>query len=906
VIGQQIGPYEIIAALGEGGMGAVYRARDTKLNRDVALKVLLPDVANDPERLARFQREAQVLASINHPHIGAIHGLEESGDTTALVLELVDGPTLAEVLARPDGRALQPSTVRDVVRPNVGDGLQAVPHHGLPLEDALSIAKQIAEALEAAHEKGIIHRDLKPANIKVRDDGTVKVLDFGLAKALDSDRQSASGLSISPTITSPAMTQAGVILGTAAYMAPEQARGRAIDRRADIWAFGCVLYEMLTGRRAFDGEDTADVLSRVLQREPDWDVLPGTTPAHVRTLLQRCFEKDPRKRLPHIAIVGFELDRPASDVSPSATAAPRSRALVIAGAILAVAVAAAGAGFVAASYRQAAPAAQVIRSLVAVPDTTPAPLAQSSIAVSPDGRRLAFAYPDANGRSMLWVRGLDSLDAQPLAGTEDAQMPFWSPDGRYLAFRAGPDSQLKRVDVTSGGVITLVDGGGAPGDWSPDGTILFPYKGGIYRVPAEGGKPVAVPGKTQYYPSFLPDGRHYLHTNGRKVYLGSLDSADHPVLIEGAGNAIYADRHIFFTRETTLYAQPFDPQRLSLSGSPVVVAERIRVNTGNGAGTFSVSPGGVLAYVTNRTTTSRLTWFDRAGREVGTVGEPGVFWNVHLSRDGRWAAGSLGPSEDARAVWLYDVSRGIRTRVTRDDADDTDPAVSPDGSLVVFSSRRGPLKSLDVKALAGSAAAERLTEDGQNKYPQDWSPDGRHLVYTRFSGATTLFDLWTIDMKGDRTPRPLVQTSAYEIQAALSPDGKWVAYTSNESGRFEVHLTAFPAGGPGRQVTSSGGTSPHWSPDGRELFFLSRSTLMRATVTASPSGLDVGVPAPLFDLTSRLGDLGGQLPWPSNLFSVAPDGQRFLFAVPQRLMPEVITIVVNWQAALRDRASATR
>jgi Tol biopolymer transport system component len=589
--------------------------------------------------------------------------------------------------------------------------------------------------------------------------------------------------------------------------------------------------------------------------------------------------------LPHIAIVGFELDRPATEALPPANAG-------------------------AAASREAAPAAQVIRSLIAVPDTTPAPLTQSSIAVSPDGRRLAFAYPDANGQSMLWIRTLGSLDAQPLAGTEGAQMPFWSPDGRYLAFRATGsrgDSQLKRVDVAGGSVITLVDGGGAPGDWSPDGTILFPYKGAIHRVPADGGKPIAVPGKTQYSPSFLPDGKHYLHTNGRKVYLGSLDSAAHPVLIEDAGNALYADRHIFFVRETTLYAQPFDPERLSLSGSPVVVAERIRVNTGNGAGTFSVSAGGVLAYVTNRTTTSRLTWFDRGGREVGTVGEPGVFWNVHLSRDGRWAVGCLGPSEDARTVWLYDVNRGIRSRVTRDDADDTDPALSPDGSLVAFSSRRGPLKGLDVKAVAGSAAAERLTEDGYNKYPQDWSPDGKYLVYSRFAGAgTTFFDLMTIDLKGDQTPRPLVQTSASELQAAISPDGKWVAYTSNESGRIEVHVTGFPAGGPGRQVTSSGGTNPHWSPDGRELFFLNRSTLMRAAVTASTSGLDVGVPSPLFDLTSRLGDLSGQLPAPSNMFSVAPDGQRFLFAVPQRLIPDVITIVVNWQVALRDRGGVAR
>jgi dipeptidyl aminopeptidase/acylaminoacyl peptidase len=387
------------------------------------------------------------------------------------------------------------------------------------------------------------------------------------------------------------------------------------------------------------------------------------------------------------------------------------------------------------------------------------------------------------------------------------------------------------------------------------------------------------------------------------VYLGSLESADHPVLIEDAGNARYANGYIFFLRETTLFAQRFDPGRRTLSGSPMIVAERIRINTGSGAGTFSVSPAGVLAYVTNRSTVSRLTWFDRGGREVGTLGEPGAFWNLHLSRDGGWVTASLGPSEDARDIWLFDTHRGIRTRVTRDDADEADPAVSPDGRAIAFSTRSGNAKRVDVKAVTGTAPAVRVIEDNRNKNPQDWSPDGQHVLYAHFSGGASSFDLWTVPASGG-APTALVQTNALELRAAFSPDGKWVAYETNESGRFEVAITPFPTGGPGRPVTSSGGANPHWGPDGRELFFLNGSMLMRAAVTTTSSGLEVGSAEPLFDMTQRIGELPPLNT--SNVYSVSPDGQRFLFAIPQRQAPETISLVVNWPAALREQGATTK
>ena len=882
----RIGAYEILAKLGEGGMGAVYRARDTKLNREVALKVLLPAVANDSDRLARFSREAQVLASLNHPHIAAIYGLEDAGATKALVMELVEGEDLSARIARGP----------------------------IPLDDALPIARQIAEALEAAHEQAIVHRDLKPANIKVRDDGTVKVLDFGLAKAIEPVAPGRGEAMQAATITSPAMTQAGAILGTAAYMAPEQAKGRPVDKRADIWAFGAVLYEMLTGRRAFEGEDIADVLSRVLQREPDVSALPSTTPPAVRALIARCLIKDPRQRLRDIGDARLVLDGAFDTPAAAATGegpAPRKGGgrgrLALAAAGLASAVAL---GFMAATWRTPSAAEpQVIRSYVALPETSQARIPGESIALSPDGRRLAFVYPDASGRDVVWVRTLGSADAQPLAGTEGAIEPFWSPDSRYLAFTAG--GKLKRVDTTGGSVVTLADKAGGPGDWGRDGVLLFHNVNvEVKRVSADGGDASVVPGRTRFLPSFLPDGRHYLYNSDRKAYVGALDSADGALLLEGVGNAKYADGHVFFMRDTTLYAQPFDAERLSLTGVAAAVAERVRTNPINGAGVFSVSAGGVLAYVANSATMSRLTWFDRSGRETGTLGDPATFSALHLSRNGLWVAASLSrPSDARRDVWVADVRQGVLTQVTSGDADHTDPVLSPDGSRVVFGVRRGDTSTLEARRLA-DPAVEPVLDGNAVMSPQDWSADARQLLFVRPADGT----LSTLPL-GERTPVPLPVrfTERRQGRAAFSPDGRWLVYESllysmSGDAQRDVFITPFPAGGVARPVTTAGGMNPHWGPDGREIFYLKESTLMRAAVSASGAALEIGTATPLFDIGARLGGLtSGRDPFStSNLYSVSPDGQRFLFAVPLRVAPETISLVVNWRAALRDTSAVGR
>ena len=601
--GTKLGPYEILSALGAGGMGEVYRARDTKLNRDVAIKVLPDLFANDPDRLARFKREAQVLASLNHPHIAAIYGLEDADGMRALVLELVEGPTLADRIAQGP----------------------------IPLDEALPIARQIADALEAAHEQGIIHRDLKPANVKVTPEGKVKVLDFGLAKALGTGTAEAApyagdGANVgrpfrgadaanSPTLTTPAATLAGVILGTAAYMSPEQARGKPVDRRADIWAFGCVLFEMLAGRQAFDtGETVSDAIAAILTREPDVTALPASTPAHIRTLLRRCLQKDPQKRLPHIGIARLEIDEGPADTTAllQPAVAPRKGLLSSAGlawSVAAVLLLAATALAATMYVRRAPDDSHVYRTTILLPAHLMGSPA-TRLALSPDGRRLAFVAPDPTGRPMLWVRPLDGLTAQPLPGTESGQAPFWSPNGRFIAFFAG--GKLKKIDASGGPALTLCDATSAtPGTWNRDDVILFtPTPGSpISRVAAAGGTPSPVTlidtkaGEGRHaFPYFLPDGRHFLYLalNGGNaplgVYAGLLDSTDRKRLLDGGANAMYAQGFLVFLREATLMAQAFDAARLELTGDPAPLAESVQIGNPTRTGTFAVSEAGVLVY----------------------------------------------------------------------------------------------------------------------------------------------------------------------------------------------------------------------------------------------------------------------------------------------------------------------
>jgi eukaryotic-like serine/threonine-protein kinase len=879
---EQIGAYRVIAQLGEGGMGEVYRARDTKLKRDVAIKVLPVSVAGDSERLARFQLEAEVLAALNHPNIAHIHGLEEAGGTLALVMELVEGEDLAQRLARGP----------------------------IPIDEALPIARQIAEGLEAAHEAGIIHRDLKPANIKVRPDGTVKVLDFGLAKAMEPAAASSSGQAIAmqaATITTPAhlrqgyggqaMTQAGMILGTAAYMSPEQAAGKPVDKRSDLWAFGCVLLEMLTGQRVFDGETVSHVIAAVLTKDPDWTTLPANTPAPVTRLLRRCLQKDRRRRLADAADALLEIDEamttPAADIATERVATPRSSARV-AWATAAVTTLAAVALAVV-HVRDAPPglAAEMRLELTTPPSTSP-----ESVAISPDGRVMVYAA-DADGGSRLWVRGLDGAAASVLAGTDGARLPFWSPDGRSIGFFA--QGRLKRVDITGGEAETLgVSSNPSTGTWNQDDLILFDpiMTGPIQSVSARGGAPAPVTqlaglARGHRSPRFLPDGRHFLFLvlgppQVRGIYLGALGSTETWRLIDADGPVEVVAGHLLFVRGQTVFGQPFDLQQRALTGTPTPVVE------GTGLMSFSASATGTIVHRAQIEERRQLLWFNRAGAQLGRFGDDAVhIWDGHsLSPDGRRVAFA---SEENRNhdVWLLDATGG-KIRVTSSPSIDNRPVWSPDGLRLAFESYAdGPRGDLYQAILDGPDRHELLVSTPYPKFPADWSWDGRFLIYDEYHPQTGL-DLWALPLTGERKPFPLAATDADEFGGQLSPDGAWLAYSSDESGRHEVYVQAFP--GPGRKLalSSGGATQPRWSGDGRELFYLTADGRLTAVqVRAAPDGrsIEPGARTPLFAArTGRFGLFSG------HQYSVSRDGLRFLIG---RETDESTTlpigVIVNWR-----------
>jgi Tol biopolymer transport system component len=915
--GTRVGHYEVAASIGAGGMGEVYRARDTKLNRDVALKVLPDAFARDPERLARFRREAQLLASLNHPNIAAIHGLEESGsaagEIAALVLELIDGPTLADRIAA----------------------------GALPLEEALTIAKQLADALEAAHELGIVHRDLKPSNVKVRTDGAVKVLDFGLAKALDVDRAgvppSHAGLSQSPTITSPAMmTGAGVILGTAAYMAPEQAKGRAVDRRADVWAFGCVLYEMLTGRRAFEGEDVSETLAFVLTKEPAWEALPPAVPVSVRRLLRRCLEKNPARRLRDIADARLDIDEaiasPAVDASTAAAGAVAVAASpvgwrgftlrhAVAGMVLAL-VAAAASLAASAYLRPAGPAPREVRFEIPVQGGGNV----GFIGLSPDGRLVAYnAAARSGGPPILWVRPLDSLEARALPGTEGASVPDWSPDGRYIVFD-GSDQRLKKIDVTGGPpqTLTALPSGVYQGAaWSPAGVIVYSSGGRLYRVPDAGGdstlvsEPDVTLGETAHWgTAFLPDGRRFLHVawsaepDNRAIYVGSLDSPERTRLMPAESKAQYADGFLVFVRERTLLARPFDPERLQFTGEAVPIAERI-FYAGNGLAAFETSGRGELIYRvgegTAEFTTRELVWVDRNGVKSERVGEALNSPRVELSRDGRRVA--LSEVGDGNVdVWILDLEREVRTRVTTQPGPDTSPVWSPDGADVVFGSgEAGAVPSIARMISSGASVARTLLTGRQGMLlrPQAWSADGRSLILERGVFAARLQrDLVVLDPVAGGEPAPYLTTPFDEGSPAPSPDGRFVAYVSNEPGVPEVFVQPFPDPSGGKwQISTGGGQYPRWRPDGRELFYLDRERRLVAVEMRTDGPLQIGTSVPLFTAPVPFPQ-GGSANTP---YDVSPDGLRFLFSAllenpgdgQEATSANPITVVLNWPARLR-------
>ena len=873
--GTRLGSYEIIAAIGAGGMGEVYRARDTRLGRDVAIKVLPESVAGDPEHLARFQREAQVLASLNHPNIAHIHGLEESNNVRALVMELVEGLTLAE---RIEGLK--------------GDG------GGLPLDEALAIAKQIADALEAAHEQGIVHRDLKPANIKVRPDGTVKVLDFGLAKALEPSTASGVNLTASPTITTPAMTRMGMILGTAAYMSPEQARGRTVDKRTDIWAFGAVLFEMLTGSRPFDGEDIAEVLGAVIHKDVNWTRLPATTPTSLRTVLERCLEKDPKQRVRDIGDVRLMLAGAfgASSSAAVTSVGPATSSRTVVGVAAAVALVAAVIGAGGAWVARAPATPETIAFSIDTPNTG----LPESFALSPDGRQLAFVAIDRDGRQKLWIRSLAATVARVIPGTEQAVAPFWSPDSRKVAFFG--QGALKSVDVAGGtpqsiaSTSTTIAKGGT---WSDRDVILFARAGtGILRVAATGGEPTRVTTEgaleSHGWPEFLPDGRHFIYLDfvagASELRWRDLDSNVEHVIRKIPSRALYSPTgHLLFRLNGPIVAQAFDPSSGKVSGDAVQVAGDTS-DSGQGRVAFALSPAGVLAHRGGQAggAIAQLSWLDRSGKVLNTVGPPGDYRNPVVDPASEHVAANINRTGE-EDVWVFDVKRGTTSRLTFDAATDSDPAFSPDGRSVAFYSNRNP-PGIYRKASSG-AGADELIAQGLQSWPRDWSLDGRFLIYQRVA------DLWVLPMDGQRTPWPYLATPARETDGHFSPDERWVAYTSDETGREEVFVQDFPAKGAKFQVSTTGGSEARWRRDGGELFYVGADgRLMSVNVQTNPD-FKLDVPTPVFQTRLMNLPLGAQ-----RRYGVSADGQRFMMNIPmggETLPP--ITVIVNWPSALRGK-----
>jgi eukaryotic-like serine/threonine-protein kinase len=896
--GSRLGPYEILAAIGAGGMGEVYRARDAKLGRDVALKVLPEAFARDAERMARFQREAKVLASLNHPNIATIHGLEDSGATHALVMELVEGPTLA-------------------------DRIKSGP---IPIDEALRIAKQITEALEYAHERGIVHRDLKPANVKVTSDDAVKVLDFGLAKALDADASSID-ISTSPTISRLATMQ-GVLLGTAAYMSPEQAKGKAVDRRADIWAFGCVLYEMLTGKMAFTGETVTDTLAAVIRAEPGWSQLPAGMPVRVRVLLQRCLQKDPKQRLQAIGDARISLDEvlagaPDQAIGGAAQIAPIWRRVLPWGVAGVLAAALAALAFV--HFREKPIVAEAVRLELPVPEKAIMP-ASGAFGLSPDGRQFAFFAAGPDGVQRLWIRSLDALEARPLPGSESSVLApfFWSPDSRYIAFDAG--GKLKTIDISGGPAQTLCDVAqyAVGGSWNRDGVIIFGQSpGGIMRISASGGPASPLTsldssrGEIQHVlPSFLPDGRHfiYLRTSGKPensgVYVGSLDARPEEqgskLLLATAYGPAYVPSsnpgfgQLLFVRDGTLMAQSFDARRLELVGDPIPMAEQL--GTYRDFGFFSASVNGVLVYRTGGGGgDSQLTWFDRQGKVLGTAGEQGLYRAPALSPDGRRAAVSRrDPQNGKLALWLVDFSRGTSTRFTFGSSSATYPIWSPDSSRIIFASGSAGAYDLYQKPANGATDEELLLKSSENKYPADVSRDGRFLLYVSLDPKTK-DDLWMLPLGGDKKPFPFLQTEFNEADGHFSPDGHWVDYRSDESGRNEIYVRRFSPDstaaasdtGAKWQVSYGGGTDPRWSADGKELYYMTPDwKLMAVEVTTNPV-FQAGAAKLLFQAPQQ-----PSVSVTEGDYTV--DGKRFLFLAPVGQTAQApFTVVLNWQAGLK-------
>ena len=889
--GKHLGSYEILSSIGAGGMGEVYQAHDTKLGRDVAIKVLPEAFAHDPERLSRFQREAKMLAALNHPNIATIYGLEQANGTSYLVMELVSGETLADRVKR---------------------------EGAVPIEEALAIAKQIAEALEAAHEKGIIHRDLKPANVKVTPEGTVKVLDFGLAKAFEGNAANDDP-SNSPTL-SMAATMHGVILGTAAYMSPEQAKGKAVDKRTDIWAFGCVLYELLSGKQAFHGEDVTDILAAVVRAEPDWQILPASTPIQVRNLLRRCLQKDKSVRMRDAGDARIEIQEAltAPTTAEMTTAVKSIRALswraLIPG-LGALLLGAAVAGLVVWNLKPAPSLSPrpVTRTVINLPpDEELAGLNYgSAVALSPDGMHLAYIAAQ-DGTQRLYLRAMDSLESKAVPGTEGALTPFFSPDSQWVGFFAG--GKLEKVSVGGGAAVTL---GGASAtvteaSWGSQGMIAFaPERDGpIQQVSDAGGAAQPLTrlekdDRTQRWPEFLPGGKAVFFDSVSPSGIGqaavqSIGTGQRRNLIQGGRQPRYAlSGHLIYAQGENLMAMPFDLQRLTFTGVPVSVVEGVlRSRYGDGAYQYSFSSTGSLVYVPGspRANQSRLVWVDRKGSEQPLAAPVHNYQFPRISPDGRRVAVTI--SEQERQIWLYDLSRDTLNRLTFEGDDNFDPAWTPDGKRIAFQLVKEGSSSLFWQLANGSGGLERLKTGEHALAPNSWSPDGQLLAYMELNPDTGN-DIWVLRL-GDRKAQPFLQTQFNETSPQFSPDGRWLVYYSNESGRNEIYVQSYPGPGGKWQISTEGGTEPVWNRNGRELFYRSGSKIMAVDISTQP-GFTAGKPRVLFE--------GPYLPTPVTFtnYDVSPDGQRFLMLKPNgqtQAAPTQIVVVQNWFEELKQKVPA--
>jgi len=887
--GSKLGPYEIVGPLGAGGMGEVYRARDTRLGRDVAIKILPAQFSADPVRKQRFEREAKTISSLNHPHICTLHDIGSQDGADYLVMECVEGETLAKRLEK----------------------------GALPLEQVLKYGMQVADALDKAHRAGIVHRDLKPGNIMLTPTGA-KLLDFGLAKPT-APPASVATLTAAVTQTSP-MTEQGAIVGTFQYMSPEQVEAKELDGRSDIFSLGAVLYEMLTSQRAFQGKSQMSVASAILEKEPPpiGTIKPMTPPA-LEGAVKRCLAKDPDDRWQTARDLELELKWVGESGAQSGVPAPsaartRTRERLAWLVALIGVLAAAVLGVL--HWNRPPENVRVVRSYFkAMPNSSFLFKGQQSagFALSPDGLRLAYVGQTADGKALLWVRPIDSLQAQPLAGTEEAGYPFWSPDSRYIGFFAG--GKLKKIDALGGPPLILCD---APnprgGAWNQSDVILFTpnINSPLFRVPASGGTATPVtspdPSKgevTNRWPQFLPDGKHFLYLAGsffglkenpsNSLVIGSLDSKESKFLMHVYTGAMYASGHILFLRRDTLMAQSFDTKRLELTGEAFAIADPVLEDELTLRSIFTASQSGLLAYMEGTGGSDReLIWVDRSGKKIGSVPGQDAYSSPRISPDGKSVAFTL--SSSGFDIWSYDLARGVKTRLTFGAASGLAslfPVWSPDGQRIAYISVRAGKFGFYQKPADGSGSEELLLEPTSYvRYINDWSPDAKFLAFQDYrQGAAGVF---VLPLSGDRKPYPLLQSDFTTLRSAFSPDGKWLAYCSNEAGELKVYVVPFPGPGGKWQVSSGGGDYPRWRRDGKELFYLSLDNkMMAAEVKASASSFATGSVKPLFEIRPYRSLVGA--------YDVTPDGQRFILAYEPGQPNAAITLVENWDAELRKK-----